>query len=152
MLNVKFGRWKNVAQSISDIALGKFGRTPGPIDPDLLKLVLEKTGLKQIEGRPADVLAPRMSKLREELVAKNLPADDEACVLHAMFPVEFAKLHQKSPVAGAVPDVAKTPAVTPVAGVASVTKSSAPVAAGQVQRFGLTINGRRTEVSVAELV
>ena len=30
MLNVKFGRWKNLAQATIDIALGKYGRPPGP--------------------------------------------------------------------------------------------------------------------------
>ena len=143
MLNVKFGRWANVAQSISDIALGKFGRTPGPVDPDFLKLVIEKTGQKPIEGRPADALAPRLGKLREELAAKNLPTNDEACVLHAMFPVEFAKLHQK-------PAPAPAPAATPAP---PPSPAPAPAAAptGLAARYAITINGRRTEVSVAEI-
>ena len=144
MLNVKFGRWVNVAQSISDIALGKFGRTPGPVDPDFLKLVIEKTGQKPIEGRPADALAPRLGKLREELAAKNLPTNDEACVLHAMFPVEFAHLYQR-------PAPAPAPAATP-------TPPSGPAPApaasptGLSARYAITINGRRTEVSVTEIV
>ncbi len=143
MLNVKFGRWKNVAQSISDIALGKFGRTPGPVDPDFLKLVIEKTGQQPIEGRPADALAPRMPKLREELAAKKLPTDDEACVLHAMFPVEFAKLHQPpapAPVAVAAP----APLPAPV-------RAETGAGAGAAKRYVLTIEGRRTEVTVAEI-
>jgi oxaloacetate decarboxylase alpha subunit/pyruvate carboxylase subunit B len=134
MLNVKFGRWANIAQSISDIALGKFGRTPGPIDPEFLKLVLEKTGQKPIYHRPADSLTPRMPKLREELSGKGLPTDDEACVLFAMFPVEFAKLHQK-------------PAPTPTA--APAISFAAPT--GPTARYALTINGHRSEVSVAEV-
>ena len=141
MLNVKFGRWANVAQSISDIALGKFGRTPGPVDPDFLKLVLEKTGQKTIEGRPADALAPRLPRLREELAAKHLPTDDEACVLYAMFPVEFAKLHQPA---------APAP-VTPVAAPTAVASPARALLAGPAQHFALTINGRRTAVSVAEV-
>jgi oxaloacetate decarboxylase alpha subunit/pyruvate carboxylase subunit B len=146
MLNVKFGRWVNVAQSISDIALGKFGRTPGPVDPDFLQLVIEKTGQKPIEGRPADALAPRLGKLREELAEKNLPTNDEACVLHAMFPVEFAKLHQK-------PAPAPAPAAPP-APPASPAPVPAPATAptGLAARYAITINGRRTEVSVAEIV
>lgn len=144
MLNVKFGRWVNIAQSISDIALGKFGRTPGPVDPDFLKLVIEKTGQKPIEGRPADALAPRLGKLREELAAKNLPTNDEACVLHAMFPVEFAHLYQR-------PAPAPAPAATPAP---PPGPAPAPTAAptGLSARYAITINGRRTEVSVTEIV
>jgi oxaloacetate decarboxylase alpha subunit/pyruvate carboxylase subunit B len=159
MLNVKFGRWKNVAQSISDIALGKFGRTPGPVDPDFLKLVIEKTGMKPIEGRPADALSPRMPKLREELLAKGLPTNDEACVLHAMFPVEFAKLYQKPAPAAPAPAPVATPVAAPAAApvvaapvaVAPSGPSSDKVVAGSTMRLGLTINGKRTEVSVAEI-
>ena len=33
MMNVKFGRWKMICQPAQDIALGKYGKTPGPIDP-----------------------------------------------------------------------------------------------------------------------
>jgi len=134
MLNVKFGRWKNLSQPAIDIALGKYGRTPSPINPAVLKLVLAKGDAKPVEGRPADALAPRMPKLRAELAAAGLPVTDEACVLHAMFPREFAALHQKP----------AAPAPAPKA--APVAASSSPAT-----RYALTIDGRRTEVSVAEL-
>ncbi|MBI5767125.1 MAG: pyruvate carboxylase subunit B [Verrucomicrobia bacterium] len=132
MLNVKFGRWKNFSQPAIDIALGKYGQTPGPIDPAVLDLALKKPGAKLIDHRPADALAPRMPKLREELAAAGLPTDDEACVLHAMFPQEFAALH-KPPVAVAKP---ASPGVVP---------------ANSVTRYALTVDGRRTEVLVDEL-
>ena len=135
MLNVKFGRWKNLSQPAIDIALGKYGRPPGPIDPEVLKLVLAKTTEKPVVGRPADALPPRMPKLREELAAAGLPTDDEACVLHAMFPREFAALH-KPPVPVAAKPAAAAPAAAP---------------GGPATRYAVTIEGRRTEVSVAEL-
>ena len=34
MMNVKFGRWKMICQPAQDIALGKYGKTPGQIDAD----------------------------------------------------------------------------------------------------------------------
>jgi oxaloacetate decarboxylase alpha subunit/pyruvate carboxylase subunit B len=136
MLNVKFGRWKNFSQPAMDVALGKYGRTPGAIDPQVLKLALEKSGQKQIEGRPADALSPRMPKLREELKAAGLPTDDEACVLYAMFPREFTGLHKKP----APPAPAAAPAST-----------NGTERVGPVSRYALTVNGRRAEVSVAEL-
>jgi oxaloacetate decarboxylase alpha subunit/pyruvate carboxylase subunit B len=87
-----------------------------------------------------------LGKLREELAEKNLPTNDEACVLHAMFPVEFAKLHQK-------PAPAPAPAAPP-APPASPAPVPAPATAptGLAARYAITINGRRTEVSVAEIV
>ncbi|HWA87432.1 MAG TPA: pyruvate carboxyltransferase, partial [Opitutus sp.] len=144
MLNVKFGRWKNLSQPAIDVALGKYGRTPGPIDPVVLNLARGKAGTEPIAGRPADALPPRMPKLREELAAAGLPTDDEACVLYAMFPREFTALQKNS--AGAAPAPAPG-ASTPTASGAA----AAPVAKGATSRYALTIDGRRTEVTVTEI-
>ena len=143
MLNVKFGRWQNLAQATMDIALGKYGRTPGPVDAALLELVTKKTGLKPVEGRLADSLIPRMPTLRAELTAAGLPSDDEACVLHAMFPREFAALHKK-------------PAATPPAQAPATKPAPAATPAPQTARapgrqLALTIEGRRVLAQVEEL-
>lgn len=140
MLNVKFGRWKNLSQAAQDIALGKYGRTPGPVSPELLKLVMDKTGQKPITERLADSLSPRMPKLREELAKAGLPTDDEACVLHAMFPMEFANLHKPKPApTPAAPVAINTPAAQPATG------------SGSARRYAMTIDGRRFETNVEEL-
>ncbi|ACB76595.1 pyruvate carboxylase subunit B [Opitutus terrae] len=152
MLNVKFGRWTNFSQPAMDIALGKYGRTPGPIDPSVRELAIKKSGQQTVECRPADLLAPRMSKLREELAAGGLPTDDEACVLHAMFPREFAALHKKSaaPAAASAPAAAAAAQPAPAAAPA-VGAPSAPMAPGQVQHFVLTVGGVRKTVQVQEI-
>jgi pyruvate carboxylase subunit B len=142
MLNVKFGRWKNISQPAIDIALSKYGRTPGPIDAELLKLIVAKTGQKPIEGRPADLLAPRMPALRAELAKANLPTDDEACVLHAMFPREFSALH-KPPAPAPVAPPRPAPAV--------VCPAPALARSGAAQRFALTVDGHRREILVEEV-
>jgi oxaloacetate decarboxylase alpha subunit/pyruvate carboxylase subunit B len=142
MMNVKFGRWKTIAPAAADIALNKYGRPPGTVAPELIKLIKERTGQTPIEGRPADALSPRMPKLREELAAKNLPTDDEACVLHAMFPQEFAKLHAPKPATSPAPvDIAAKPAAAP-----------APAkTAGPSTRYRLTIAGQTTDATVEEV-
>ncbi|MDX2187383.1 MAG: pyruvate carboxylase subunit B [Opitutaceae bacterium] len=139
MLNVKFGRWKNLAPAAADIALGKYGRAPGPISKELLELIEKRMGQKPIEGRPADLLAPRMEKLREELKTAGLPTDDEACVLHAMFPREFAALHKK-PAAPAA--AASAPAAAP-------TANGRP--SPNARHYALTVNGQRQEAWVEEV-
>jgi pyruvate carboxylase subunit B len=146
MLNVKFGRWKNVSQPAVDIALGKYGKTPGPIDPDLLALAMKRSGQRPVEGRPADALEPRMPKLRAELEKAGLPTDDEACVLHAMFPQEFAALHKPKV---DVPPVRASIAVSPKPASAPVARSS--VAPGRPVRLRLTVEGQAHDVLVEEL-
>jgi pyruvate carboxylase subunit B len=151
MLNVKFGRWKNLAQATVDIVLGKFGRPPGKLSSELLALVEKKTGQKPIEGRLADTLPPRMPKLREELAAAGLPTNDEACVLHAMFPREFAALHKlPAPAPAPVVVTAKAAPVAPVAPAPAVASTTPFAAHGAVRRFALTIDGHRKEVTVEE--
>jgi len=152
MLNVKFGRWKQISQQAADIALSKYGQTPGPINQDVLKLVMEKYNAKPVEGRPADALAPRMEKLRAELAAASLPTDDEACVLHAMFPREFSDLHKKKAAPAPAPVVVATPAPAPApAPVAAKPAAPAPVSSGRIQRLAITIQGKRSEVTVEEI-
>jgi oxaloacetate decarboxylase alpha subunit/pyruvate carboxylase subunit B len=154
MLNVKFGRWKNFSQPAIDIALGKYGRTPGPIDSEVLKLAMEKSGQKPMECRPADQLKPRMDTLRAELAAKGLPTDDEACVLHAMFPTEFAALHKKPAPAAAAP--AKPVEIKPAATAPAAPKSapaSKPslgkeLAKGEYIDLVVTVDGCRKNVTV----
>ena len=86
-----------------------------------------------------------MPKLREELKAKGLPTDDEACVLHAMFPNEFAALH-KAPAKPAAAASA-TPAAKPTA--PSEPATTAP--AGPSTHLRLSVNGRDHDVRVEEL-
>jgi len=156
MLNVKFGRWKNFSQPAMDIALGKYGRTPGPIDSEVLKLAMEKTGQKPLECRGADLLKPRMDTLRAELAAKGLPTDEEACVLHAMFPTEFATLHKKpAPVAAKPAPVEIKPAApaavaTPVMKPSSAGKfsQSKGLASGEHLDLVITVDGSRKNVTV----
>lgn len=136
MLNVKFGRWKNFAPAAMDIALGKYGRTPGPIDPEVLRLARERTKEEPMEGRAADRLAPRMDALRAELRAKGLPADDETAVLYAMFPQQVLDL-----LAGRKPSA--TPAPAP-AGPAA--KPATPA-----KRFRITLGAHRRDAIVEEV-
>ncbi|MFZ5807555.1 MAG: pyruvate carboxylase subunit B [Verrucomicrobiota bacterium] len=140
MMNVKFGRWKMIPQPTADVALGKYGRTPGPIDQELLKIVCEKTKQEPITGRPADLLEPRMDKLKAELKEKDLPVTDEIAVLYAMFPQEVMKLLKPQP--SATPPPAPSP-----------TPSTAPANAGNsgVSRLALTVNQRQYSVTVEEI-
>lgn len=153
MLNVKFGRWKNLAQAAVDIALGKYGRTPGPINPEVLALARKQSGQSPVESRPADLLAPRMPKLREELAAKGLPVSDENAVLFAMFPRETEAFHrpaEAAPVPAAKP-IPPKPAPAPVAAPPLTPRPAADRAVARTARFVLTVNQHRYEAVVEEL-
>jgi oxaloacetate decarboxylase alpha subunit/pyruvate carboxylase subunit B len=138
MMNVKFGRWKMVCQPAQDIALGKYGLTPGPIDPAVLALVEKQTGKKRVTDRPADLLEPGLEKCRAQCAAKGLPTTDEIVVLFAMFPQQVEELLKPK----AVP--AAPPAPTPPA--AATVRAS-----GRGKHLFVTVNGTRHDVTVETL-
>lgn len=149
MMNVKFGRWKMICQPAQDIALGKYGKTPGPIDPGVLTQVEKQTGKKTVTQRPADLLEPGLEKYRKQCAEKNLPTDDETVVLFAMFPQQVEDMHKaKNKPAAPVAPAPATPAPAPA--------PSAPVvpaahANGAGKRLFITVNNQRHDVTVESL-
>lgn len=139
MMNVKFGRWKVICQPAQDIALGKYGKAPGPINPEILEKAEKQTGKKAVTCRPADLLEPGLEGYRRQCAEKGLPTDDETVVLFAMFPQQVEALIKGGGAAEAKP--APTPAA-PVSTGARVISS---------QQLALSIDGRRYEVCVEKL-
>lgn len=147
-LNVKFGRWKQISPQAADIALGYYGRTPAAVSTELQQLAAKQAGKEPITCRPVespDAKHKHMDDLRKELKDKNMPSDDEHCVIHAMFPQQL-EAHFKNkdkPAKVSVPAAApapQAPAATPAA------------SDGAVKRYALNVNGKRIEVGVEELV
>ena len=96
-MNVKFGRWKNLTPQAQDIALGYYGTTPAPVDPEVQKIAAEQAGREPITCRPVESTAVErkgMDDLRKELEEKGLPTDDEHCVIWAMFPAQVEAYYQ----------------------------------------------------------
>jgi len=138
MMNVKFGRWKMICQPAQDIALGRYGATPGPIDPTVMAQVEKQSGKKATTERPADLLEPGMKKYREQCAAKGLPDTDEIAVLFAMFPQQVEALLK--------PKV-EAPAPIPI-----VTDHAAHIGNGHGARtLYVTLGGKRHEVLVETL-
>ncbi len=157
VLNVKFGRWKNFSPQAMDVALGYYGKTPAEVDPEVRKLAAEKSGKEPIDCRPADLKDPGMDQLREELKEKNLPTDDEHCVIYAMFPSQVEAHHkpaeEKAKVKAAQAEKAAAAQPAPASS-ATQAKAAAPAAtppAGSGRRMVLTINGAQHEVTIEEV-
>jgi oxaloacetate decarboxylase (Na+ extruding) subunit alpha len=76
-------RYATLVDEFRDLVLGRFGRTPGPLDPALVRAV-ELLG----DGAPAESLD--MDALRES--AKGLAASEEELLLLALFPADAERL------------------------------------------------------------
>jgi oxaloacetate decarboxylase alpha subunit/pyruvate carboxylase subunit B len=151
MMNVKFGRWKMICQPAQDIALGKYGRTPGPIDANVLAQVEKQSGKKPVTERPADLLEPGMEKYRKECVAQGLPTDDETVVLFAMFPQQVEAFFKKTPPAAttaANPPKLATTSTTVATPARADTVAARPNGTASGKRLFVTVNGKRHEVTV----
>ena len=82
-LNVLTGeRYKIITKETRECILGKYGKLPGNIDPELLEKVAKDQ--KVIDCRPADLLVPEWDTIVEE--AGDDAKNDEDRLTYAMFP------------------------------------------------------------------
>lgn len=83
VFNVLMGeRYKTCTREFKDIVLGKYGKTPVPIDPAFVKQIVGDE--KPIDYRPADDLPPELEKLRADITA-GLVEQDEDVLSYALF-------------------------------------------------------------------
>lgn len=85
VLNVALGRYKMIPREVKDLILGKYGRTPAQIDPEVKKLAIGDA--QQINHRPADDIQPQLAKLKQQLANEGYPeAAMEDVLSYALFP------------------------------------------------------------------
>ncbi|MCX7971410.1 MAG: oxaloacetate decarboxylase subunit alpha, partial [Negativicutes bacterium] len=83
--NVMLGRYVNVCREVKDLALGKFGRTPKPIDREFLARIAP--GEQPVSGRYADQMTERLSDYRDKLEAAGyVNVSPEDVLSYALFP------------------------------------------------------------------
>jgi oxaloacetate decarboxylase alpha subunit/pyruvate carboxylase subunit B len=153
-LNVKFGRWKNFSPQAMDIALGYYGKTPAPVDPEVQEIAAGTANKEPITCRPADLIDPSMDKLREELNKQGLPHDDEHCVIWAMFPQELKKHYQNKSAEAAKPAPAQEVKAPPAPDPEPAQKAPAAPAAARpagTREVHLSINGHDYTAIVEEV-
>jgi len=95
-MNVLLGRYKMIPKEVKDLIRGKYGRTPGPIDPEVRKLAIGNE--PTIDHRPADDIPPQMDAMRQKLSEAGYPnASIEDVLTYASFPeiaLGFFKKHR----------------------------------------------------------
>jgi len=82
--NVLFGRYKMVSEQVKDYVLGFYGQSPAPIDSEVVKMALQDSDAKPIDGRPADAIEPEMDKAKDAV--KDISSDIEDVLTYAMYP------------------------------------------------------------------
>jgi oxaloacetate decarboxylase alpha subunit len=141
VFNVLFGRYAKITAETADLATGRYGATPAPVDPELRKKSLEQMKYDQaLECRPADKIPNEYDKIAED--ARKVGAKtDEDILTFAMFPKvapDFFKNRDKGPLDSAsfvVKPAAAAPASKP--------------AANEAARYSVNVNGANYDVVVA---
>ncbi len=83
VLNVLSGkRWQVVPDEMKSYLRGRYGKAPGPINPDVMHKVLGDE--EPFTGRPADLLDETVAKFAEEI--GDLAHNEEDVLTYALFP------------------------------------------------------------------
>ena len=144
-LNVLTGeRYKIITKETRECMLGKYGKLPAEVDPELL----EKVGKDQkvIDCRPADLLVPEWDTVVEE--AGDKAKTDEDRLTYAMFPkvaLKFFETRGKPLPEPTAP--APQPAAVPAPAGQTPAPAPAPAAGGSAV-YTVTVNGKPYFVQV----
>lgn len=133
-------RWSMIADTIWDMILGKAGRLPGPVDPELKKMAEEK-GLKFLDNDPQENYPDDLDVYREKMKANGweLGQDDEELFEYSMHPSQYEAYKSGKAKADFEADLAKRKA-------AANDKGGGEIKAQDVV---VTVNGQQYTVSIA---
>jgi oxaloacetate decarboxylase alpha subunit len=144
VFNVLFGRYAKITAETADLATGRYGATPAPVNEELRKKSLAQMKYNEaLTCRPADKIPNEYGKIAEE--AKKAGArNDEDILTYAMFPKvapAFFRERDKGPVdSQSFVEKAAAPAAVSASGGAS---------AGQAARYAVNVDGVNYNVVVA---
>ncbi|HGX92983.1 MAG TPA: oxaloacetate decarboxylase subunit alpha [Candidatus Tenderia sp.] len=132
VLNVMSGgRYKNITNEVKLYLRGRYGKAPGNINATVRQQAIGNEEV--IDCRPADLLPPEMSKLRQAIGA--LAKSDEDVLTYAMFP-DIGKTFLEQREAGSlIPEPLETPQ-------SNECRQSTPV------EFNVTMHGENYHIKV----
>ena len=114
VFNVLFGRYAKLTQETRDLVVGKYGKTPAPVNADLLKEALKQNNMTEpVTCRPADLIENEWDKMVKEAKENGGNGSDEDTLTYAMFPKvapKFFAEREKGPISS--DSFAVKPAVT----------------------------------------
>lgn len=129
-----------IADTIWDMILGKAGRLPGPVDPELKKMAEEK-GLKFLDNDPQENYPDDLDVYREKMKANGweLGQDDEELFEYSMHPSQYEAYKSGKAKADFEADLAKRKAAANASGTGEI----------KAQDVVVTVNGQQYTVSIA---
>ena len=86
VMNVLFGRYKQVTAETKGLAFGLYGKTPAPMDPEVQKIILKgyERGEEPTTKRPGDILEPEWDKAVAD--TKGIAKNEGDTLIYALYP------------------------------------------------------------------
>ncbi|MDR1747419.1 MAG: oxaloacetate decarboxylase [Tannerella sp.] len=149
-------RWSMIADDIWDMLLGKAGRLPGPLAPELVEKAIAE-GREFFEGNPQKNYPDALDKYRKLMNDKHweVGEDDEELFEYAMHPAQYEAYRSGKAKVDFLADIAKRKAAAqetqPVIVSAAPALAPAPVAALPTtpQTLTVDVNGQPYRVTVS---
>ncbi|MBN1768780.1 MAG: oxaloacetate decarboxylase [Prolixibacteraceae bacterium] len=148
-------RWSMIADNIWDMILGKSGKLPGEVAPEIKKLAQEQ-GREFFTGNPQDEYPDKLDEFRKEMKDNNwdFGQDDEELFELAMHPEQYRMYKSGEAKKAFEADLEKKKAEgggliegNQPKGVAA--DAQAPAFSGQPSTMNINVNGESFKVSVS---
>ena len=133
-------RWGMIADDIWDMILGKAGRLPGKLAPEIIEKA-EREGRKFFEGNPQDNYPDDLEKYRKLMKEKKWETgeDDEELFEYAMHPAQYEAYKSGKAKEDFLADVAKR----------RVEKEQVPTEEAKPKTLTVQVDGQAYRVTVA---
>lgn len=143
------GRWSMIADDIWDMILGKAGRLPGPVDPEIIAIA-EKEGREFFKGNPQENYPDILHEFKKKMQEKGweFGKDDEELFEYAMHPAQYEAYKSGKAKADFEADVKKYREKQGAKPVVIAAPEVAAMAASPQQMF-IDVNGEQFRVSVS---
>ena len=130
-------RWSMIADNIWDMILGKSGRLPGPVAPELVELAKEQGRVFETQD-PQSYYPDALDTYRKKMQEKGweLGEDDEELFEYSMHPSQYEAYKSGKAKADFEADLAER-------------KAHGAGAAGQPKSIKVSVNGQTYEVNIA---
>ncbi|MDD4425854.1 MAG: oxaloacetate decarboxylase [Mariniphaga sp.] len=143
------GRWSMIADNIWDMIVGKSGKLPGELHPDIIKLAKEQ-GKEFYTGNPQNLYPDKLDDFRAEMKKNNwdFGQDDEELFELAMHPEQYRAYKSGQAKADFETDLAKRKAEA--ANATSPAIQTSVVSAGfEPKKLHIDVNGEKYVVHVS---
>ncbi len=143
-------RWSMIADNIWDMILGKSGRLPGKLDPQLVQLA-EKEGRSFYSGHPQDPYPDALDTFRKEMDKNgwDYGKDDEELFELAMHPEQYRDYKSGKAREAFLADIKEKKAAAEAPKVVSGQPVAAPTAGISPSTMNVNVNGEVFVVSVS---